>query len=151
VTLTRHVAKEGETYHGQNQVERECFGIARNFDFDWALPIDVDEYLLFQQRLSIQEFLPYYEAQNITYISLGKHHYLTRHIVDSHNTTATTTSATSSAGSWFGVEQYPFTPGPYCYRRPGQSRCPTWMGRCKVLASFILSKSMKVNLLTMIE
>jgi hypothetical protein len=33
----------------------------------------------------------------------------------------------------FGLNQYPFTPRSYCYRRRGDKKCPTWVGRAKVM------------------
>jgi hypothetical protein len=129
VTLTPHNGGSNEVYHGQTTVERECFAMANHSGFDWALAVDVDEYIWFQKPQSIQDFLAHYEQQGYTYISLGKHHYSTRHV---YNGTTTTRPPSTDAG--FGLEQYPYTPGPYCYGQRGNSKCPTWKGRCKVLA-----------------
>jgi Glycosyl transferase family 2 len=136
VTLTlRNNSGSKEVYHGQSRVEKECFAMANHSRFDWALAIDVDEYIWFQKPQSIQNFLAHYESQGYTYISLGKHHYSTRHV---YNGTMTTTARqqeeAAPADAGFGLEQYPYTPGPYCYGNRGNSKCPTWTGRCKVLA-----------------
>jgi Glycosyltransferase family 92 len=137
VTLTRYSIsptheKSDLRYHGQFHVERSCMSEARfAANYSWALPIDVDEYLWLEQAQSIQDFLAYYEAQNYTYISLGKYHYSTMHVYNNNNNNNT---AAAAADSGFGLEKWPFTPGPYCFGKGGKSSCPTWMGRCKVLA-----------------
>jgi Glycosyltransferase family 92 len=133
VTLTLHNYSDTtgikEVYHGQTTVEKECFTMANHSNFDWALPIDVDEYIWFQKPQSIQDFLTHYEQQGLAYISLGKHHYSTRHVYRSPDD-----DEDDDADAGFGLEQYPYTPGTYCNRNPGNFICPNWLGRSKVLA-----------------
>ena len=152
VTLTRYIPNgEHLRYHGQGHVERQCMSQSRfAANYSWALPLDVDEYLWLggaggdnnnnnkkrrQRPQSIQDFLSYYEAQNYTYISLGKYHYSTLHVYNvNHEDDENGSAAAGSTSSPFGLEKWPFTPGPYCFGKGGMSSCPTWMGRCKVFA-----------------
>jgi Glycosyltransferase family 92 len=149
VTMTRYTIpahagrdKKYYRYHGQGYVEHACMSESRfAANYSWALPIDVDEYLWFNKQQSIQDFLTDYEAQNYTYISLGKYHYSTLHVYNNSDNRKNNNDANIDSG--FGLEKWPFTPGPYCFGRGGLSSCPTWMGRCKVLAK--PSKFQSVN------
>lgn len=106
-------------YHGQFEVMTECM-TKEAVGYDWAMTLDADEYLWFNEQISLKDFL--LKHSNYTYLSFGKFIYTTMHY---YNTTQNKTG--------FQLEQYPFTAGSYCFPRYGHSYCPGWHGRSKVM------------------
>ena len=123
VTMTEFVDDgRNAVYHGQGYVQVDCFSKPEfGASFDWVLVADADEFLWFDQNVTIKEFVS--QNKNYTYISLGKWQYSFK--------TAIPLPDTEDAG--FGLDRYPFTPGLYCYLGVGKEYCPDWIGRCKFL------------------
>ena len=117
--------KDELKYHGQSQVQKACidqpeFGLL----YDWVAILDADEFLWFDEDITIKEFL--IKNNNYTYFSFGKWQYGRQSAISS-----------LSQDSGFGLDRYPFTPGLYCYMggKYGMNKeyCPYWYGRCKLL------------------
>jgi hypothetical protein len=111
-----------------------------------------------RHRLTIHDFLEPYHAQNYNYISIGKFLYSTMHVdgayENDNNNTRTSTSNDKKGNrrkknNPFGLLQYPYTPGPYCYkskrRWSGHPYCPNWMGRSKILVRPAYHSSVQVH------
>jgi hypothetical protein len=105
-------------------------------------------------RLTIHDFLEPYHAHNYNYISIGKFLYSTKHVDGEYvnNTTNNDKSIQRSKKKKknpFGLQQYPYTPGPYCYkskrRWAGYPYCPNWMGRSKILVRPDFHSSVQVH------
>jgi hypothetical protein len=106
-------------YFGQGTVEKQCMSeLARNYT--WTLVIDADEYLWFAEQMDVKEFLE--RHVNYTYLSFGKWMYTPRYKV-----------APNEEPLFGGLNYYAFTGRSYCYTG-GSDECPTWTGRCKVMA-----------------
>lgn len=109
-----------KSWYNQESIQRECFKsekYAKNYD--WAIPLDADEFLMLDRFESIHSFLA--RHSNYSYVSIGKWMYSSKHA----------TNMTNDSG--FGLDRYPWTPGSYCYQGNGNEMCPGWKGRCKVL------------------
>lgn len=124
VTLTEYVPAADEKYYGQRDVMRACLNeqeYAANYDF--ALSIDADEYLWFRNRMNVKEFLSQHKYQTYNYFSIGKWTYTQMHSIEM-----------TKKDSGFGLDQYAFTGGSFCRGHYGETYCPTYKGRCKILA-----------------
>jgi hypothetical protein len=121
-------AAQDAVYFGQGTVEKQCMSqLARNYT--WTLAIDADEYLWFDQYMDVKEFLE--QHVNYTYLSFGKWMYTPRYKVapaaqqqQQHDT---------EQALFGGLNYHAFTGKSYCYTG-GADVCPTWTGRCKVMA-----------------
>jgi hypothetical protein len=93
--------------------------------FDWVMISDVDEYLWFNQKMGVKEFL-HNRNDRFDYISFGKWMYTAKHQVKAE-TTAT----------GFHIENFPFTAGPYCIYKGRKNKpkqvCARKNGRAKVM------------------
>jgi Glycosyltransferase family 92 len=120
VTMTMfNQTEQDPVYFGQGTVEKECMSVlARNYT--WTLVIDADEYLWFAEKMDVKEFLE--KHVNYTYLSFGKWMYTPRFKV-----------APKAEPLFGGLNYYAFTGQSYCYTG-GADVCPTWTGRCKVMA-----------------
>jgi hypothetical protein len=91
--------------------------------FDWVMLSDADEYLWFNEKIGVKEFLQR-RNNKYDYISLGKWMYTTMHRVN-----ATT--------SGFNLENFPFTAGVYCTMQNKRGKpmqvCARMNGRAKVI------------------
>jgi hypothetical protein len=94
-------------------------------DFDWVMFSDVDEYLWFNEKIGVKEFL-HNRNEEFDYISFGKWMYTKEHKVN------TETTATG-----FHIDSLPFTPGVFCTfgSRNGKPKqvCARNNGRAKVM------------------
>jgi Glycosyltransferase family 92 len=119
VTLTKFDPRDS-VYFGQGLVEHDCLsGLARSYT--WVLVADADEYLWFSEKMNVKEFLGIFT--NFTYLSFGKWMYTVRY-----------KTAQGEEALFGGLNYYAFTGKSYCFSRPGSDVCPTWEGRCKVMA-----------------
>jgi hypothetical protein len=93
--------------------------------FDWVMLSDMDEYLWFNEKIGVKEFL-HSQDEKIDYISIGKWMYTKKHQVSSE-TTAT----------GFRIDSLPFTLGVYCKVRGNTGKmkqvCARKNGRAKVM------------------
>jgi Glycosyltransferase family 92 len=167
VTLTEYHAPPGHDvpgkgYHGQRIVEELCLSDARfASNYDWALPMDADEFLWFapinttttataspdslSRYPTLQEFLAPYQAQNYTYLSIGKFSYTTLHVDDRYlnndddnvivSNIKNNNNNKHNNNNYFGLLQYPYTTGPYCNNGNGKPICARVRGRAKVLVN----------------
>jgi hypothetical protein len=94
--------------------------------FDWVMLSDADEYLWFNEKIGVKEFL-HHRNDRFDYISLGKRMYTMKHKVNINST----------ATKGFNLDNSPFTAGVYCEfkNRQGQTKhvCPRKPGRAKVM------------------
>jgi len=129
VTMTQYDG--GGREHGQEIVHHLCLkNDTYAGTYDWALIIDIDEYLWFKKKQSIKSFILEYQLiRNKTYISFGKWMYTVKH-------------STTTLDSGFGLDEYPYTVAKsYCifkndtskWYAMGASYCPTFQGRAKIL------------------
>lgn len=122
VTLTEYTPKEGEKYYGQRQVMEMCLNDAQfAASYDWALSIDADEYLWFRDKISVKDFIVMQHPQ-YNYFSFSKWSYTQMHAV------------VIEKDSGFDLDHWAFTGGSFCNREYGNTLCPTYKGRCKILA-----------------
>jgi hypothetical protein len=93
--------------------------------FDWVMLSDMDEYLWFNEKIGVKEFL-HGQNEEIDYISIGKWMY------SSTNQVSSETTATG-----FHIDSLPFTLGVYCKLRSNTGKmkqiCPRKNGRAKVM------------------
>jgi hypothetical protein len=91
--------------------------------FDWVMLSDADEYLWFNEKIGVKEFL-HRRNHKYDYISLGKWMYTMKHRVN-----ATTTG--------FNLENFPFTPGVFCTMQSKRGKplnvCARKNGRAKII------------------
>lgn len=130
VTLTKHEGGTREDYYNQFGTEVACLKRKRfGGKYDWVFLADTDEFLWFQEKMGIKEFL--HRNWHLNYLSFGKRMYTLDHSLEVSGETRI-----SMPNHEFGVSQYPFHVGNFCYRlnqRRGEALCPTWRGRSKVI------------------
>ena len=120
VTLTEYIPKQDEKYYGQRQVMEMCLNDPQYAaSYDWALSIDADEYLWFRDKMSVKTFVR--QRPQYNYFSFGKWSYTQMHAVLVNN------------DSGFDLDHWAFTGGSFCNREYGNTKCPTYKGRCKIL------------------
>jgi hypothetical protein len=124
VTLTEYTGPANRRNDGQADVEHACLSEAKfAANYTWAFPIDIDEYLWYNHREPIYEYVVN-RLGDLHYVSLGKYMYTRKHVV-----------ALERNDSGFCLDRYAFTAGPYCYKKiPKDDVCPTFIGRAKILA-----------------
>ena len=119
---------------GQEIVQDQCMqDTAYGRNYDWVLPIDVDEYLWFMRYESVKHFLIRYQALNKSYISIGKWMYTMKQGND------------ALVDSGFDFDRYPYTARAYCFQSPGKLNCPSWLGRCKILVKPSVHRSILIH------
>eukprot|EP00977_Amphora_coffeiformis_P020670 scaffold8374_cov175-Amphora_coffeaeformis.AAC.109 len=90
-------------------------------DYDWVMLQDSDEFLWFNKKVDVKEFLS--EFHNFNYISFGKYIYSASQSVQIEHVDP------------FGLAKFPFTLGSFCFAsgNPGKNYCPDWRGRSKLM------------------
>jgi hypothetical protein len=127
-TADAHWKSVPEEHGNQRQLILQCL----NNDaaaYDWVLFGDCDEFLWFNERIGLQEFLR--QQHNMTYLSFGKFEYSRKDVVAEDNV----------EDSGFGLDKYAWTAGSYCKppnwkKQPaeiGSPYCPANRGRSKVM------------------
>jgi hypothetical protein len=133
VTLTQYTRGERKNYYNQRQTETLCLSEQKYAgSYDWAMIADIDEYLWLPEEYDgVKAFLQQQEAQNMTYVSLGKHMYTLDHRTDVAASNYKLDSLAKDPP--FAFSRYPFYMNYFCYgKRKGNAICPTWRGRAKV-------------------
>jgi hypothetical protein len=135
VTLTLNTKGNRKNYYNQWWTEETC-----NKDdqfagkFDYALHADIDEYLWFPRMFGVKEFL--LQHSELNYLSFGKRMYTLDHSPEIPSSLENY-QIDMRMSDEFAVSKYPFYIESFCYHRDsqirGQSYCPTWRGRAKVI------------------
>jgi hypothetical protein len=134
VTLTLNTKGKRKNYYNQWLTEETC-----NRDdqfagtYDYALHADIDEYLWFSSKIGVKEFLLQHSSLN--YFSFGKRMYTLDHSSEISKSLENYEIDMGQSNE-FAVSKYPFYIESFCYNiglRRGDSYCPTWRGRSKVI------------------
>jgi hypothetical protein len=104
----------------QRDIEKMCLTETAK-DFDYVMVADADEFLWFDKKIGLKEFLK--RNDGFHYLSFGKYEYAMTHYVDIEE------------DSGFGLDKYPFTPGTFCNTKgdSGNHICPGHAGRSKIM------------------
>lgn len=109
-------------------------------DFDWAMHSDCDEFLWFEEKMNVKEFLHRHEDYN--YLSFGKYMYspvLTPSFLSNDDLTNQPQRRQRTSPKRYSLSDYPFHSGPFCInakampRERGGLYCPDYPGRSKLM------------------
>jgi hypothetical protein len=106
--------------------------------FDWVLLSDADEYLWFNESISVKKWIDTRCPRHINYISFGKSMYTKHH--------KPPTASVNDAPPAFYLSDFPFTAGLYC-RDPGtrNETCGSGTGRAKVMVQPAFYSSVPIH------
>jgi Glycosyl transferase family 2 len=108
------------------------------FEFDWVLLSDADEYLWFNESISVKKWLSMRCPRHINYISFGKSMYTKHH--------SAVTASVNGVLPAFYLSEFPFTAGLYC-RDPAirNETCGSVTGRSKVMVQPAFYSSVPIH------
>ena len=133
VTVTEYTGKYQEgssrgSHYGQDSLVKQCLQNEAR-EYTWVYMADVDEYLWFDRKIGLKNFLAEYNDK-YNYLSFGKYMYTNRHEI----------ALTEDAG--FGLDRFSYTAKSFCVQQQlrscpkckrGSEICPTFRGRCKLM------------------
>lgn len=147
VTLTEQPL--GSPIDNYNQTGTESLCLTDNqfgAKYDWVFFADVDEYLWFDELISVKQFLQRHKHRS--YLSFGKQmHSLSNRVMNTNIQNANGNSQQRQSNlanqeyisakntSSFAVADYPFYMKHFCLHKSRKNHpiCPTWRGRAKVM------------------